>query len=261
MKTLKLSEVKGGSFPPGLLRLDYESALDGRPDWALVLPGQKKHLWVIVIHGHGSAGDQLYTRRDVRETWLPVFIKSGAGILTVNLRGNSWMGPAAAFDMRGLVSYLRAEQGMRQSIFCSGSMGGTSNLIYGVLHPEDVSGIIARGAASDPATYLQWCRSQEKPILHQIASAIESSYGGTPEDVPETYRKHSALQNSAKLSMPVYLSHGGADLIIPVEQSRDLAERMKGSGKFVYHEIPGGNHDSPLYETSSFDCLLGQLGV
>ncbi|MFA7158315.1 MAG: hypothetical protein WC299_03345 [Kiritimatiellia bacterium] len=82
-----------------------------------------------------------------------------------------------------------------------------------------------------------------------------------PEDVPETYRKHSAQQNPAKLSMPVYLSHGGADLIIPVEQSRGLAERMKGNRKFVYHEIPGGNHDSPLYETSSFDCLLGQLGV
>jgi len=256
MKILKLSDTIGEYFPQGTRRLDYESGVDGVQDWALLLPGKNSHLWIIVIHGHGAAGDQLYTHRDTRERSLPVFLKSGGGILTINLRGNSWMGPAAAVDMHALVGFLRVKYGMRKSIFCSGSMGGTCNLIYGALYPEDVSGIIARGAASDPATYFQWCRQRGKPILREIAAAIKNSYGGTPSDTPETYRKHSALLNADKLVMPVFLSHGGADTIIPVEQSRTLADKMKHNKNFSYHEITGGNHDSPLYETGNFDRLL-----
>ena len=255
MKIIKLANAVSKYFPKGLRRLDYESEIDGFKDWALLLPGQKRNLWIIVIHGHGSTGGQLYTHRNVRENWLSVFLKSGAGILTVNLRGNSWMGPAAAHDMHAMVGFLRDEYGMQKSIFCSGSMGGTSNLIYGVLYPEDVSGIVARCAASDPATYFQWCRQQDKPILREIAEAIKNSYGGTPDDVPEIYRKHSALHNVDKLVMPVFLSHGGADTIIPVEQSRTLAHKMMDNKNFYYREIVGGDHESGVSH-ESFDRII-----
>jgi len=256
MNILKLADTVGEFFPEGIQRLDYKSGIDGFKDWALLLPAKNSHLWIIMIHGHGSTGDQLYTRRDLREKWLPVFLGSGAGILTVNLRGNSWMGPAAAEDMHALVGFLRDEYKMQKSIFFSGSMGGTINLIYGVLYPDDVNGIIARGAASDLTTYYQWCRQQDKPILREIAEAIKNSYGGTPDEIPAIYRKHSALLNAEKLVMPVFLSHGGADTIIPVEQSRTLADKMRDSKNFFYHEIPGGNHDSPLYETGNFNRIL-----
>ena len=257
MKILKLADTTGEYFPEGMRRLDYASGYDGFHDWALLLPGQNRHLWIIVIHGHGSVGDQLYTRKDIREKWLPVFLNSSAGILTVNLRGNSWMGPAAAEDMHALIGFLRDEYGMQKSIFCSGSMGGTGNLIYGALYPRDVQGIIARGAASDPATYCRWCRRQQnRPVLHEIAAAIENAYGGTPDEVPDIYRRHSALQNAKRLAMPVYLSHGGADTVIPVEQSRFLAEKLKHNRRFFYREIPGGGHDAPLYETESFGRIL-----
>ncbi len=256
MKILQLQPVTGAFYPAGMQRLDYASAMDGEHDWALLRPGKRHKLWIVVLHGHGARGDQLYTRHDMREKWLPKFLATDAGIITLNLRGNAWMSPAATADLHAILNYLRAEFGLKKTIFCSGSMGGTCNLIYGVLYPEDVSGIIARGAASDPATYFQWCRQRGKPILREIAAAIKNSYGGTPSDTPETYRKHSALLNADKLVMPVFLSHGGADTIIPVEQSRTLADKMKHNKNFSYHEIAGGNHDSPLYETGNFDRLL-----
>ena len=257
MKIFKLAKTVGEFFPKGVRRLDYESGVDGFQDWGLMLPGRKSQLWIVMIHGHGSTGDQLYTRRDIRENWLPAFLESGAGILTVNLRGNSWMGPAAAEDMHALVGFLRDEYGMQQSIFCSGSMGATSNLIYGVLYPEDVNGIIALCPASDLASYDQWCRQQDKPILQEIAAAIEKSYGGTPEEVPEIYRKHSALLNADRLVMPVFIAHGNADAIIPVEHSRVLADKMKHNNNFSYREIPGGGHDLPLDTmNNSFSKIL-----
>lgn len=256
MKILKLADTAGEYFPQGIRRLDYESDLDGFQDWALLLPGRNNRLWIVMIHGHGSTGDQFYTRRDIREKWLPIFLESGAGILTVNLRGNSWMGPAAAADMHALTSFLRDEYGMQKSIFFSGSMGGTSNLIYGVLYPEDVNGMVALCSASDLATYFPWCRQQDKPILQEIAEAIKNSYGGTPDKIPDIYRKHSALLNAEKLVMPVFLSHGAADTIIPVEQSRTLADKLKDKKQFFYREIPGGDHDAPLCEMDSFSKIL-----
>ena len=243
-------------IPTEVMRLDYVSSVDGTADWALVWPGVNPALWLIVIHGHGSHGDQLYTRPEMRDRWLPGFRASGAGILAVNLRDNAWMNPAAAADLHELIDWLRCEHDLNQTVLVSGSMGGTSNLIYAVLHPEDVNGVIARGAASDPASYYHWCQRQSAPIIQEIGAAIRLAYGGTPEEQPEGYRRHSALANADKLTMPVFLSHGGADEIIPVEQSRRLVTAMAGQSHFHYREILEGNHDSPLSENESFPAIL-----
>jgi pimeloyl-ACP methyl ester carboxylesterase len=82
---------------------------------------------------------------------------------------------------------------MKKTIFCSGSMGGTSNLIYAALHPEDVRGLVIHGAATDLSSYYRWCETQKQPIIHEIAEAIRNSYGGTPDEKPDLYLRHSAL--------------------------------------------------------------------
>ncbi|MFA6100692.1 MAG: alpha/beta hydrolase [Victivallaceae bacterium] len=259
MKIIDYQKAAGEYLPEGTGRLNYISDADEHADWALALPGENPELWIVVIHGHGSHGDQLYARQDIRELWLPVFRQTGAGILTVNLRDNAWMGPAAVADMHDLIEWLRREYGMKKTIFASGSMGGTSNLIYAVLHPEDVSGVVARGAATDLASYYNWCVRQQMPIIQEIGEAIRIAYGGTPEQKPELYRRHSALANAARLKMPVFFAHGGADQLIPVEQARALADKLAGQKNFSYFEIPGGNHDSPLTESISFPKIISMI--
>lgn len=252
----------GGAFPAGSFRIDYPSEVDGYADWAIVNPGQRADLWFVVLHGHGSHGDQLYTRPDIRDAWLPDFQRYGGGIFTPNLRDNAWMGPAAAQDMHSLIDYLRRDQGGRLFLFVSGSMGGTSNLIYAALHSEDVAGLIARGAATDLATYHRWCRqTQGVPIVQAIADAIEAAYGGTPDDAPETYRLHSALHHADRLTMPIHFAHGGADRIIPVSEARSLAGKLAKEPTFRYHEIPDGNHDAPLYDLEGLPWLTSQFDV
>jgi pimeloyl-ACP methyl ester carboxylesterase len=231
----------------GVTRLDYRSQIDGFEDWALIRPCQKADTWIVCIHGHGSHGDQLYTRSDIRDNWLPTFTKNNYGILTPNLRDNAWMAPQASADLHDLLDYLRTTYAARRFIFASGSMGGTSNLIYAALHPEDVAAVVALGAASDLASYVDWCRSKNTGIVKEIADAIESAYGGPSKNVPAVYKKHSALQNAAKLTMPIFLVHGGADEIIDVEQSRSLTAKMSARKNCCYKEIPNGNHDSPLW--------------
>ena len=256
MNVTGIAPAHDGRIPRGVERINYRSQVDGLEDWALLWPGEREDLWIIVIHGHGSRGDQIFVREDIRDWWLPEFRRTGGGLLSPNLRGNAWMSPSAAQDMHALVRFLRAEWGMERALFCSGSMGGTSNLTYAVLHPEDVQGVVARGAATDMASYYRWCLGQDRNIIQEIAQAISSAYGGPPDDVPETYERHSAVANADQLTMPVRLSHGEADAAIPVAQARALAERLSASPDFQYCEIPGGNHDSPLRETAGFRWVL-----
>lgn len=235
-------------FPAGVFQWTYESGLDGVRDKALVWPGSHP-VWVVVIHGHGSHEDQLYTRPDIRANWLPAIRETGAGILTPNLRDNAWMSPAATRDLRDLLVAIRAQFGATHFVFFSGSMGGSSNLSYAVQHPEDVTALVALGAAPDPARYAAWCRAfPDHSIPRQIGSAIESAYGGPPETNPVPYADRAAPLKAFRLTMPIFLAHGARDALMPVDGSRALAHALRNHASFQYLEIADGNHDSPLFQ-------------
>ena len=224
----------------------YLSPVDGITDWAMIWARQKDAPWLVCIHGHGSNGDQLFTRPDIRDFRLKRYIEMGFNILSPNLRGNAWMSPDAAVDMHALLDFTRSEYHAERFVFVSGSMGGTSNLIYSVLHPEDVAAVAALCSATDIARYYRWCLRQEPKIIAEIAEAIASAYGASLVDCPGMFERHIAVDHVERLTMPVFIAHGTADKIIPVEESRRLAERMTGLGNFVYEEMPDGDHDAPL---------------
>ena len=233
----------GAAFPHGVVRLRYVSGTDAHRDWALALPPTHCNTWVVNLHGHGSHGDQLYVREDIRRDWFPGFRRRGLGILTPNLRDNAWMSPAAADDLHGLLELVRGRYGADRYVFVSGSMGGTGALIYAILHHEDVAGVAALCPATGVATLHRHCA--ETAGLGDLAAAITVAYGGTPDDAAETYDRHSALRHRDRLTMPVYLAHGSADAIIPVTHSRAMADAGT-PGPLKYREIPGGHHDSPV---------------
>lgn len=234
------------SVPAGLVKVNYRSAEDRTADWTLACPPTSGTTWVVYLHGHGSGGDQLYTRQDVRTLWLPKFLDCGLGVLTPNLRGNAWMGPAAAADLHALLQWVRTYYGAERFLLCGGSMGGTSVLIYAILHPQDVAAAAACCPVTDLGEYFGWCRGQSAPVLGEIVAAIEHAYGGGPDVTPGVYQRHSVIAHSDRLAMPVFLVHGQADPIIPVDHSHRLTERMRGRTGFRYREMPDGDHDIPL---------------
>jgi pimeloyl-ACP methyl ester carboxylesterase len=229
----------------GVQRLSYRSPQDGVADWALVWPPAGGNTWLVNLHGHGSDGTQLFTRPDIRGAWLPLFREMEFGILTPNLRGNAWMSPDAAADLRALLQVVRDDFGVSRFLFVSGSMGGTGNLIYAVLHPDDVAGVIAMCPATHMGLFYEWCNSRpDAPVLTEISAAIRAAYGGTPGERPDVYGRHSCLAHADRLTMPVYVAHGEDDAAIPVAQSRALAAACT-SGNLKYREVPG-DHDAPL---------------
>ena len=142
-------------------------------------------------------------------------------------------------------------------------MGGTGNLIYATLYPEDVAGVFSSCSVTDLATYYDWCRARNRGILKEIADAIESAYGGPPSKCRDRYAGHSTVLNHAKLTMPVFITHSTGDDIIPVFQSQQLAKAMGKSPNFQYREMPDGDHDSPFFANfiEGLDWLLSKLNA
>jgi dipeptidyl aminopeptidase/acylaminoacyl peptidase len=93
-------------------------------------------------------------------------------------------------------------------------------------------------------------------VLNKLADVVFESYGGTLEEVPELYAERSVLKHSDKLTMPVVLATGEKDALVPVEETRKIAELMKDRQNFTYIEIPGGDHDSSIW----IDVDLQTLG-
>lgn len=255
---IKLHPEPSTWAPQGLIKLTYTSDVDGVNDWAMMLPADSHdtdsthidnaHTWIINLHGHGSTGDQLFTRPDIRKHWLPRFTADGYAILTPNLRGNAWMSPAAVADLHALLAYLREHHHAQRFILASGSMGGTGSLIYATQHPADIAGVVALCPATDLPAYWQWAAAHEdRPILKQIHDAITTSYHHNAQSIA----RHSALSHIERLTMPVCVVHGDADATIPVSQSQAMAQAMKGRESFMYRELAGGNHDEPLWQLSA----------
>jgi len=222
-------------------KVEYESTADGFHDWYLVHRVRNARTCAVVLHGHGSRGDQLLVRPDVAEIWTRFLLGENVSILSPNLRGNAWMKEAAVADLRQILEAERERNPWRKLLIVSGSMGGTGALIFAMRHPELVDGVGALGAATDPQTYLDWLETQSIPILREIRAALLEAY-----PTPELRERNSVVRHADRLSMPVCYLHGEADATIPVSEARTLRDRLAGKKDFFYREIGNGDHDSPL---------------
>lgn len=222
-------------------KVESVSEADGFRDWHLVRRVRNARTCAVILHGHGSTGDQLLTRPDIAETWTRFLLERNVSILSPNLRGNAWMKESAVADLRQIIEAEREKNPWKKLLVVSGSMGGTGALIFAMRHPELADGVGALGAATDPQTYLDWLEPQTAPILREIRAALLEAY-----PTPESREKNSVLRHADRLAMPVYYLHGESDATIPVSEARALRDRLAGKPDFFYREIGNGNHDSPL---------------
>ncbi len=256
-----LTPARMDGVPDGVQRVDYTGA-GGREDWALAWkPDGTSTTWLVNLHGHGSHGDQIFTRPDIRRDWLPLFRQAGLGILGCNLRDNAWMCPEAAADLHALLGWAREALGAKRFVLAGGSMGGSSVLPYAALHPEDVAAVVAVCPATDPASYYAWLRKRNAGIHAEIADAIRTAYRGEPAERRAVYEAHSAVRNAARLTMPVFVGAGTRDELIPVSQARRLAGAMAEAPNYAYVEIPDGDHEAPLgLMAQGFAWVMKRIG-
>jgi pimeloyl-ACP methyl ester carboxylesterase len=191
---------------------------------------------LIAFHGHGADRWQ-YVReargecRGVRDAAA----RHGMIFVSPQYRGSSWMGPLAEADVVQLIGDLKRTFRVGRIILAGGSMGGTAVLTFTALHPELVDGVVSENGLANFAGYA--------PSNAGIDKAIWASFGGTEQASPAEYRKRSAELRPEAFAMPLAVTCGGKDTLVPPESVLRLAAAVQKHNRqvLVLHRPEGGH--------------------
>ena len=74
-------------------------------------------------------------------------------------------------------------------------------------------------------------------------SCLVQLFGGLIEDKADLARKASPVTWAGKQSAPLFILHGTKDPLVGLEQSQELADKMKAAGvEVILDVIDGGGH-------------------
>ncbi|OGF46578.1 MAG: hypothetical protein A2231_05955 [Candidatus Firestonebacteria bacterium RIFOXYA2_FULL_40_8] len=174
---------------------------------------------MVALHGHDSDRNQYASdergeckgARDTASKYNMIYISPDYRAKT------SWMGPKAEADVLQILQELKTKYKIGKVIFVGGSMGGTSALIFSSLHPDLVAGVSAQNPCANMIEY------------DNFQEFIANSYGGTKKELLSEYQKRSSELNYKNLTMPVAITTGGKDTIVPPESALRLANLLRES--------------------------------
>ncbi|MBL8814326.1 MAG: alpha/beta fold hydrolase [Planctomycetaceae bacterium] len=214
--------------------------------YVLLLPSKfddkQSHDLLIALHGHGSdrwqfvqqARPECSELRRIAADKQMIFVSPDYRAKT------SWMGPAAEADLLQILESLRGKYRLRHIIISGGSMGGTSALAFAALHPDQVRGVVALNGTANMIDY------------EMFQDAIQASYGGTKQEKPDVYRSRSAEFFPDRFTMPVAVTTGGQDTLVPPDSVLRLVEQLKKQNRPVLSiHRPTGGHDTNAEDTSA----------
>ena len=208
------------------------------PDFDTAVP----HDLLIALHGHGADRWQFIREaRDECRGTREAAARHGAILLSPDYRApTSWMGPKAEADLVQIIAAAKERHRIGRVFVSGGSMGGTGALTFAALHPDLVDGVCSLNGTANLVDY------------ERFLEAIAASFGGTKEEVPEEYRKRSAELHAESLTMPVALTTGGRDEIVPPESVLRLHDSLTTLGRpvLLLHR-PERGHDTDLADTTA----------
>ncbi|HEX8155328.1 MAG TPA: alpha/beta fold hydrolase [Thermoanaerobaculia bacterium] len=202
-----------------------EVAVEGRAHrYQVALPAAPRNPGdapiVLFLHGAGERGND-----NVAQTTAglgPVLKARGAQAIVVFPQcpeGESWLGEGRRIAMAALEATLR-ELGERRVVLTGMSMGGAGALLLATEHPRRFAKILAA---------CPWVRTPPR-------------LAGEHPDTPFTY----ADVAKSTAGIPLWLFHGEADALVPVQESRNLyAARLAiegPRGETCFTELKGVGH-------------------
>ncbi|MBS0205180.1 MAG: alpha/beta fold hydrolase [Planctomycetes bacterium] len=199
----------------------------------------KPHDVLIALHGHGSDRWQFVrdpraecrAARDVARKYQMIYISPDYRART------SWMGPQAEADLVQIIAILTKSHAIDRVFIAGGSMGGTAALTFAALHPDLIAGVASMNGTANLLEYTQF---QE---------AIQQSFGGTKAAIPDEYKRRSAEYWPERLTMPVGITTGGKDTLVPP----DSVERLAGVLKLMDRPVTLIRRDATGHETNYED--------
>lgn len=233
----------------------FRSRLDGTEQrYVVLLPkdfrADGRYSLMIALHGHGADRWQFVNdKRDECRAARDAAGQHGMIYVSPDYRAKtSWMGPAAEADLLQMLDDLHGQYRLDRVFICGGSMGGTSALAFAAMHPQHVDGVISMNGTANLVEYAGF--QQE----------IQASYGGSKTAQPEVYRQRSAEFFPDRLTMPIGMTAGGQDTLVPADSILRLAEllKLRKSPVQLIHRADGGHQTNYADAMAAFQYVIGQ---
>ncbi len=235
---LTIAFIASAAFAAEPVDIAFRSSLDGTEQrYVEIVPNDVASLAVrdvvIALHGHGSDRWQFIkeTRGECKGV-RDVAAKHGLIVVSPDYRAKtSWMGPKAEADVVQIIAEMKRRHQVGRVFIAGGSMGGTSALIFAALHPELIAGVCSLNGTANMVEYAKF------------QDAIIASYGGTKDVVPDEYKKRSAELWPERFVMPVAVTTGGKDDVVPPQSVLRLVEKLQLAKRKVLsiHREAGGH--------------------
>jgi acetyl esterase/lipase len=242
-------------LPPGVKLIpDAEYAKVGRASLKLdvLIPTAPAPRPIAVwIHGGAWRGGDKAANREFPAT----LVQAGYLTFSINYRlSRQAQFPAQIYDCKAALRWIRlsaAQYGgdpRRLGVVGASAGGhlaallGTSGGVAGLEGSEGVT-----GADSGVQAVVDWFGPSDLTALQfnpdfNLTPVVEL-LGAHPADVPAQAAAASPVTFIDRRDPPFLIIHGAADPVVPVEQSRELRDRLKRAGVEVeYIEVPGGRH-------------------
>jgi len=190
--------------------------------------GSKRWPVILFLHGSGERGMD-----GLRSTQIGVAaaIRANPGRVPAIVvfpqapDETRWLGEPAEAAMAALEKSIAEFHGDRSRIYLAGlSMGGYGTYHLALAHPDAWAALVVVCGGLLP---------------HETTTAVQQSPLTMSASDPYAFTAH-ALRH-----LPIRIFHGDADPVIPVSESRKMAEALKQEGADVsYVEFPGAGHNA-----------------
>lgn len=200
-----------------------------------VPPGDGAHPTVFRVHGgpHASDNDLFHPER-------AAYVDLGCAVIDVNYRGSTGYGSAWRDALTGrpglteledvaAVQQWAIDKGIADPDRCAisgGSWGGYLALLAAGTQPDQWAAAVAAVPVAD---YVAAYEDEMEPLK----AFDRSLFGGTPDEVPETYERCSPLTYVAEVRAPVLVTAGANDPRCPLRQIENYLAAAAELGKDV----------------------------
>lgn len=210
----------------------------------LTLPrGKSTNLPLIVLpHGGPFARDS-----EEWDWWTQYLAERGYAVVQPNYRGSSGYG--TQFTLKGQGQWGLAMQDDLNDAVTQLAKDGVADPKRVCIIGASYGGYAAmRAAQRDPTVYrcaVSYAGVSDLPRLRRYDAQFLNS--GARSDWLQLqatdFRSVSPIYSPEKSAIPLLLVHGKADTVVPIAQSREMAERLRSAGRDVtYIEQPKGDH-------------------
>lgn len=241
--------------------VEVASEAGSLPAWRVVPRGAATDdTWVVIIHGRGGAlseGNRL----------LPLLDELGLPSLTISVLndpdaptdadGFGYFGEQEWRDLEAAIDHLVEVEAAEQIVLAGYSQGASTSLslLRRSGQAERVAGavLISPLVSLDATLALQAeQRGIPEPVIPALLAStrlISSWRSGLDFDQVE----HAALAAELPPGIPLLLTHGTADITIPHEPTRELAELLGAQATYAEYagvdHVREWNHDRARFET------------